>query len=119
MSLAKDLWMTKITLRGLKKISLNEWYAGNHWTKRAKIKKDYTWIIKSQCLDVLPKTGRYEIDYVFYFERSPLDASNTIAMVKMIEDVLFEDDKWDVVRKISIISNKDGDERVEIKITNL
>jgi hypothetical protein len=44
----------KIILKDLPKISLNKWYAGMHWTKRKKIKDNYTLIVKSQFKDVLP-----------------------------------------------------------------
>ena len=30
-----------ITLKDLPKISLNEWYAGKHWTERSDLKKSY------------------------------------------------------------------------------
>jgi hypothetical protein len=43
-----------IILKDLPKISLNKWYAGMHWTKRKKIKDNYTLIVKSQFKDVLP-----------------------------------------------------------------
>ena len=54
---------------------------------------------------------------MFTFKTKPLDASNTIAMVKMIEDIIFEDDKWDVIKRISISSKKGNEDVVNIKIT--
>ena len=99
----------QIILKGLTKISLNDWYSGNHWTKRKQIKDAYFWLIKSQFKDTLPKTGKYIVEYEFVFKSRPLDASNTIAIVKMIEDIIFEDDKWDIVIKL-IISSKKGKE---------
>ena len=98
------------------KISLNKWYAGEHWTIRNKLKETYIWIVKSQFKEILSKDSIYECEYVFTFKSKPLDASNTIAMVKMIEDIIFEDDKWDIVRKISISSIKGNEDIVNIKI---
>ena len=106
----------QITLKGLPKISLNKWYSGEHWTIRNKLKETYIWIVKSQFKDVLSKANVYECEYTFTFKSKPLDASNTIAMVKMIEDIIFEDDKWDVVTKISISSIKGIEDIVDIKI---
>jgi len=97
----------------LPKISLNDWYAGCHWTKRKAIKDKYYWIIKSQFKEVLSKERSYQVDYTFYFKLRPLDASNTIAMVKMIEDIIFEDDNYKIVTQITI-SSKKGDEDIVI-----
>ena len=105
-----------IELKDLPKISLNEWYAGKHWTKRKAIKDKYYWIIKSQFKDVLSKDKKYQVNYTFYFKLKPLDASNCIAMVKMIEDILFEDDNYKVVEKITISSKKGLDDIVIIEI---
>jgi hypothetical protein len=106
----------QITLIGLPKISLNEWYAGNHWTKRKAIKDKYYWIIKSQFKDVLSKSNKYQVDYTFYFKLKPLDASNCIAMVKMIEDIIFEDDNYKIVEQITISSKKGMEDIVIINI---
>jgi len=96
----------QITLNGLPKISLNKWYSGEHWTNRKKIKDQYKLIIKSQFKDVLSKEGQYEVDYMFCFKSRPLDASNCVAMVKLIEDIIFEDDRYNIVMKINISSMK-------------
>ena len=103
----------QIILKSLTKISLNEWYSGNHWTKRKQIKDSYFWIIKSQFKDTLSKVDKYIVEYEFIFKTRQLDASNTIAMVKMIEDIIFEDDKWDIITKL-IISSKKGKEDLVI-----
>ena len=109
----------QIKLVGLPKISLNEWYAGNHWTKRKSIKDKYYWIIKSQFKDVLSKSERYHVSYSFYFKTKPLDASNCIAMVKMIEDIIFEDDNYKIIKSITIESHKSEQECVIIEIIEL
>jgi len=106
-------------IKDLPKISLNEWYSGTHWTKRKKIKDAYKYIIKSQHKGQFLKSNKYEVEYTFYFKSRPLDASNCVAMVKMIEDVLFEDDKWDIVESITMKSRKVKEEYVEINIKEL
>ena len=109
----------QIKLEGLPKVSLNKWYAGTHWTSRKKLKDTYTLIIKSQFKDVLSKEKQYEVKYDFNFNKRPLDASNCVAMVKMIEDVIFEDDSYKIVKKIIITSNKSKEENLIIKIKEL
>lgn len=102
----------EITLRNLPKISLNEWYAGKHWTKRKAIKDTYKLIVKSKFKHVFSKDKTYQVEYDFYFKKRPLDASNCIAMVKMIEDIIFEDDKWNIVESIKVSSRKTKNEDV-------
>jgi len=106
----------KITLNDLPKISLNEWYSGVHWSKRKAIKDKYYWTIKSQFNDVLRKDKVYKVSYSFYFKLKPLDASNTIAMVKMIEDIIFEDDNYKIIEQITISSQKGAKDVVYIEI---
>ena len=109
--------MPLLTFRHLQKISLNQWYAGNaHWSKRVKIKKDYVKAIKAQCKEVFRKEFKYKVEYDFYFKSRPLDASNCVAMVKLIEDIIFEDDGYKIVTGIKIRSHKCTDERVEVNI---
>ena len=105
-----------IELTNLPKISLNVWYSSAHWSKRKKIKDQYKLIIKSQFKPILPKDKSYQVDYTFNFKTRPLDASNCVAMVKLIEDVIFEDDNYRVVNSINIKSRKATADSVEIKI---
>lgn len=107
---------TKITLYNLPKISLNEWYSGKHWIKRVKIKEKYKWIIKSQFKHVFKANMQYSVEYVFEFKIKPLDASNCVAMVKLIEDIIFEDDKYNIVVELKISSHKSTEEKVIIII---
>lgn len=108
-----------ITLYGLPKISLNKWYAGTHWTKRKKMKDQYVTFIQSQFNKVLPKVNAYSVKYDFTFKSRPLDASNCVAMVKMIEDVIFENDGYNVIKNISISSSKGKEDFVIISIEPL
>ena len=105
-----------IILRDLPKYSLNQLYAGKHWSKRKKMKDNYFSIIKSQFKGQLSKDKSYMVDYTFYFKGNPLDASNCAGMVKLIEDVIFEDDKYDIIESVTMRSLKDKDERVIIEI---
>ena len=109
----------KIKLYDLPKVSFNDSYSSMHWTKRKKLKDNYTLIIYNQFKGVLPKTKRYEVEYLFNFKTKPLDASNCSLMLKMIEDVIFEDDKYNIVESIKIKSRKNKEEFVEITITEI
>jgi len=106
----------EIILKNLPKISLNEWYAGNHWTKRKAIKDKYYWLIKQQFKEVLSAKQKYKVSYSFNFKTKPLDASNCIAMVKMIEDIIFEDDNYKIIESITIESKKSTVDFVSIEI---
>jgi hypothetical protein len=110
---------TSIILKDLPKVSLNKWYAGIHWTKRNETKNNYKLIVRSQFKKVFPKDMSYECEYIFHWKKNPLDTSNCVAMVKLIEDVLFEDDKHDIVPKITIQSKKAKEEFVEINIKEI
>ena len=106
----------EIILKDLPKISLNKWYAGMHWTKRKKIKDNYTQIVRSQFASLLSRDNTYKVEYHFTFKSRPLDASNCVAMVKMIEDIIFETDSYKVVTEIVITSSKGLEDKVVIKV---
>ena len=108
-----------VILKDLPKVSLNKWYAGNHWTKRNKLKNTYKILVKSQFKHVFSKDKQYEVSYNFEFDKRPLDASNCVAMVKLIEDIIFEDDSYKIVKGISITSDKGKNNIVIIKIKEL
>ena len=112
----RNFYLILIELNDLPKVSLNQWYAGKHWTHRQKMKKIYQSLVKSQCARVFPKDDKYVVSYYFTFKSNPLDASNCIAMVKMIEDIIFEDDKWDIVKIGAIESIKGKADKVEVRI---
>lgn len=96
----------QVILKNLPKISLNEWYAGSHWTKRQEIKDQYKLIIRNQFKNVLSKDNYYHVNYDFRFKSKPLDATNCVAMLKLIEDLIFEDDSYKIIHYISITSTK-------------
>lgn len=105
-----------LILENLPKISLNEWYSSSHWNKRKKIKDAYKFIIRSQTKLLFEKNKKYNVSYSFFFKTKPLDNSNCVAMLKMIEDVLFEDDNYNIVKSIKITSNKSTRDFVKIEI---
>lgn len=109
----------QIILKGLPKHSVNEIYAGKHWTKRKKDKDKYKLLIKSQFKEVLSKDNSYTVEYNFYFKGRALDVSNTVYMLKMIEDVIFEDDTYKIVQELKITSSKAKEDYIEINITTL
>jgi hypothetical protein len=107
----------KIILKDLPKVSLNVWYSSKHWSFRKKLKDNYTLIVKSQFKQVLPASESYNTEYHFTFKSRPLDASNCVAMVKMIEDIIFESDGYKVIKSILITSSKGAEDMVEILIS--
>jgi hypothetical protein len=100
----------------LPKISLNEWYAGTHWTKRTKIKDTYRLLIAAKTHQTF--TAPCHVEYRFTFRSRPLDCSNAVAMVKMIEDCIFPDDSYKVVRSIKISSDKGKQDGVTVVVRN-
>lgn len=105
-----------LKLVGLPKISTNEMYAGVHWTIRNRHKNIYKLLIKSQFKHVFSKKNKYIVHYTFYFKRNPLDATNCSYMIKLIEDVIFESDKFDVIVEFSGKSRKADADYVEIDV---
>jgi hypothetical protein len=110
---------TVIELIDLPKVSLNDWYSGGFWGSRKKMKDNYYWLVKSQYKRVFSKTQKYFVKYHVEFKKNPLDASNTIAMVKLIEDILFESDGYKIVRGIEITSDKGKNDKVTITVDEL
>jgi hypothetical protein len=109
----------EIILKDLPKLSLNKIYAGIHWTQRTKNKDTYGMIIKSQFKEVLSKEYRYKVSYEFNFKRNALDTSNTVYMLKMIEDIIFEDDTYKIIPELNIKSQKSKEEFIKITIEQL
>lgn len=112
----------RLTLYDLPKLSLNKWYAGEYWKKRVQIKNIYNWQIHSQIKNTkFNNKNSYYVEYKF-FHYKPLDASNTVAMTKIIEDIIFENDNYNIIREISLSSIKEykkNKERIEIYIYKL
>lgn len=107
----------KIILKDLPKVSLNKWYEGFHWSKRKQIKDIYKLLLSK--IKPLSKEKSYKCEYIFKFKNKPLDASNCVAMLKMIEDILFENDSYKIITEITIKSMKGNSDIVEINIEEL
>ena len=56
------------------------------------------------------------LNILLTLKHDPLDASNCVAMVKLIEDVIFEDDNYKIVESINIKSRKAKFDNVEIEV---
>ena len=104
----------KLTFKDLTKKSLNDWYAGTHWSKRKKTKDIYKLVVRSQFHDVLQ--GKFIVDWLFTFQNNPLDASNCVAMIKLVEDIIFEKDDWKHMEIGGIKSIKGDIDKVELTI---
>lgn len=102
------------------KVSANKIYAGVHWSERKKIKDLFLWGLLGIKKE-LKKVGKCKLTFNFQFKSNPLDDSNCFFMVKIIEDCLvhykiLEDDKYDIVRGITVTSNKGDRDIVELII---
>jgi hypothetical protein len=109
----------EIILKDLPKHSLNKIYSGVHWTKRKKDKDTYKIIINSQFKEVLSKEFIYKVSYEFNFKRNALDTSNTVYMLKMIEDIIFQDDTYKIIPELNIKSQKAKEDFIKITIEQL
>ena len=108
--------MTKFFIyNDLPKISLNKWYSGQHWSKRKQTKDIYKLLINQK----EKLKGKFNCEYHFYFKSRPLDASNCVAMVKLIEDCLIENDAYNYIKSILITSKKADRDQVVVKVTKI
>lgn len=106
----------KIELYDLPKISLNQWYSGISWKTRKRQKDTFAFLVRSRCKHFFKKDKVYRVSYSFYFKSKPLDTSNCVGMLKMIEDVLFEDDTYKIIPEINVKSIKSNRDRVVIEV---
>lgn len=104
-----------LVIEGLPKISLNAYYAGKHWTNRSKMKEAYA-LLLSKYKHKFDDKNTYEVEYRFEFKSKPLDATNTVVMVKMVEDVIFKSDTYKVVLSIKVSSKKGIKDKLTIII---
>lgn len=101
----KDIDARKLIFQWVgKHISLNEWYSSKHWSHRNKVAKEWHEFFKKFLITPRPQFARYCITLQY---NSKLDPSNTITLVKLLEDCL---------QKEGIISNdnKDNCKKIEI-----
>lgn len=106
----------EIIIHNLPKLSLNKVYSGVHWTQRKKDKDTYALIVKSQFKEVLSKENEYRVHYEFNFKNKPLDISNCVYMLKLLEDIIFEDDTYKIVKELKITSLKAKEDFVRITV---
>lgn len=114
-----EIKKTTILITGLPKISLNEWYSGKHFSYRVKMKGIYKMMVKGQCKYKFDKKAKYSVSYNFGFVKNPLDATNCAAMAKLIEDIIFQSDKWDIVRSVTLSSTKHIKDEVMIIVEKI
>lgn len=98
------------------RMSLNDWYAGKHWSNRQRYKDD----VKTRLIaQRAPKLSGYFdlIEYEFVFKNRPLDCDNCVAMEKVITDCIFEKDDWKVLPSKKTTVKKGGDCDVTVVLT--
>jgi len=70
-------------------VSLNKWYASNHWKKRHQAKNKYKEIFSGLFLEAGMHLGPQMNCFSVHLEyRSTMDVDNTIAMVKIAVDTM-------------------------------
>ena len=109
----------KLFFHDLPKISNNQFYAGVHWSTRKKIKDNFALIVLAQLRDQTSRrnfTKPCKVEYIFEFKSKPLDCSNAVGMVKLIEDILFPDDSPKIVQEIKVSSLKSVEDKVTVII---
>lgn len=98
----------------LPKISLNEWYAGSHWSVRKKLKDKYKALVYKETK--YKETKPCECEYIFEFVSHPLDCTNCVAMAKMIEDIILPKDDISIVKSVKLTSLKGTENKVTLLI---
>jgi hypothetical protein len=108
-----------IVLEGERPQSLNNWYSGQHWTKRKREATRVHSLVRAQLGGCMTFTRPVRITVTVYFKSCPQDASNIVA--KLYEDALIGyvliDDGPKYVRSMTTESRIDrNNPRVEIRI---
>lgn len=90
-----------------KGVSLNEWYSSKHWTKRVALANKWHLFFRSMVPIPMP---RFETYYITMEYNSKIDASNSMALIKLLEDMMqkygiIENDNKMFCRGITIIPN--------------
>jgi hypothetical protein len=113
----------EIIIKDLIKVSSNQIYAGQHWTKRKKLKDDYLWLTTP--FKSLPKISeKVDLDFKFFFGSKPLDSSNCGFLVKILEDCLvhygvLQGDTIKFVGKVSMESFKSRQKDTNYCVINI
>jgi hypothetical protein len=102
----------------------NKYYAGMHFRARQKLADDWHILTMSAIREYkIWKVEHYpvELEFNFFFKSHPQDVSNTSITAKMIEDGLVKDgilldDKWNLVRKMTLTSTKADKNIIQVKI---
>jgi len=103
--------MHEIIIYGIQKLSFNA-YNNYHWTKKKKFKDILIW----QVLEAtkLKLKGGYSLSFEFTFKGKKIDSTNTFHYVKIIEDVIFKEDKDNL--HICTIAKQGKENKVKIII---
>jgi hypothetical protein len=84
MIISEEIARIEIEWEGID-LSLNKWYANRHWTFRNKEKEFWCGTFMRLLPKRTKKIDKYAITLLF---NSRLDASNTIPMIKILEDTM-------------------------------
>lgn len=102
------------------KVSTNEFFSREHWTKRNNLKDEYYWRVASLGLKFKCEKP-CTITFDFFFKGNLLDCDNNSVMGKCITDALVKqgiliDDNPKFVKKVSYTSDKADSDYVKITI---
>lgn len=98
---------------------MNQFYAGKSWIYRKEMKDLYKIIVNASLnfdLPLFDAKRKYYCEYTFTFKMNPLDASNCTAMIKMVEDLIFEKDNYNIVLGFKCESRKGNIDNLFIKV---
>lgn len=108
----------KIVLEGERPISWNKYYAGSHWSKRAKEAERVHWLVAEQLTGVRPFTEPVNISITAYFKGVPQDCDNICAKVYIdaLKGKIIKDDNPQFVESVTTRSVKAKSPKLEIEI---
>lgn len=108
-----------ILISGLPKVDINGLGLLKYLIHKNKIKRAYYLTIKSQCKDVFNKSNQHVVSYNFGFKKNPLSSISCSVMANFIHSILFENDKYDIVRSVTLSSNKHTSDQVLIIVETI
>lgn len=113
----------KIILEKERPISLNQYYAGMHWSKRSEEAKRVHYLMMSKIQrGVTFFKNPVEIEVTCYFKSNPMDADNIVAKLYIdgLKGKVLVDDTPKYVKGVKLVSLVDvNNPRVEIEITEV
>lgn len=101
------------------KVSTNKIYSWVHWSKRKDISDFFHALVMPDCRQLNQLKWKFDLHFIFTFEKRPLDSSNCSFMAKCLEDWfvncwLLLWDTIEYVWKFSVESKKGKKNKIEV-----